>query len=173
MTEVTCPGLHSYWMVEPGFEPTSANPKASVAVSERSMWHSLGSHVVHSGLFLCLFITNNKKNPNKTAITDIYGVSVTESQAFTRVTSFDPLNRPHRAGPFSSLLQRKLRQRDIVDICFPCLPSILHPFLWKEHLNFPLGNLPTLSVGHLVKTPLTEGRAQDAGWDALSWNFDS
>lgn len=157
-------------MVEPGFEPTSANPRASVAVSERSMWHSLGSHVVHSGLFLCLFITNNKKN---NPITDIYGVSVTESQTFTRVTSFDPLNCPQRAGPFSSLLQRKLRQRDIVDICFPCLPGSLHPFLWKEHFHFPLGNLSTLSVGHLVRTPLTEGGAQDAGWDALFWNFDS
>lgn len=57
--EVTFPVPHSYSVVEPGFEPTSANPKASVAVTERSMWHSLGSHLAHSGLFLCPFITNN------------------------------------------------------------------------------------------------------------------
>lgn len=50
--EVTCPGPHGDLVVEPGFEPTSANPKASVAVAERSMWHSLGSHLAYGGLFL-------------------------------------------------------------------------------------------------------------------------
>lgn len=61
--EVTSLGPHSYSVAEPGFEPTSAISKASVAVTKRSMWHLLGSHPASSGLFLCPFITNNK-NPD-------------------------------------------------------------------------------------------------------------
>lgn len=82
----------------------SANPKASVAITERSMWHLLGSHLAYGGLFLCPFITNNNK---KKTIIDIYEVSVTESQALTRVTSFNPLNRPQRVGQFLSQFAEK------------------------------------------------------------------
>lgn len=63
-TDVICLGPHSYSVVKPGFEPTSANLKASVTITKGNMWHSLGSHLAHSGLFLCPFITDNEKKPN-------------------------------------------------------------------------------------------------------------
>lgn len=37
----------------------SANPKALAAVTERGMWHLLGSHLANSDLFLCPLTTNS------------------------------------------------------------------------------------------------------------------
>lgn len=59
-----------------------------------------------SGPRWLVFVSFYNKQLKKT-ITDIYGVSVTENQALTWVTSFNPLNRPQRVGQFLSQFAEK------------------------------------------------------------------